>query len=80
MLKMIATFAAVATLAATTIAPAHAWISMNGGGENGTGENGIIRNGGGINGGGENGGGENGRETAGSSLSIQAFELPPETR
>lgn len=57
------------------VAPAHAYIAMNGGGENGFQNNGISlnavgMNGGGINGlttngGGENGGGANGLTTNG---------------
>jgi|GEM_PF-2247821 len=90
MLKIIATFAAFATLAATAIAPAHALVIMNGGGSNGFQPNGfqpngITRNGGGDNGfqpNGivRNGGGNNGTTADSSTLTIQAIELPPETR
>ncbi|TAJ38664.1 MAG: hypothetical protein EPO55_14995 [Reyranella sp.] len=85
MLKTIATFAALATLAATTIAPAHAIRSSQGMSLNGVGENGIGVNGGGnngftTNGFANNGGGNNGVEDSSSALSIQAIELPPETR
>lgn len=85
MLKTIATFAALATLAATTIAPAHAHIAVNGVGENGVtrnggGDNGIARNGGGTNGITRNGGGSNGAASGSSTLTIEAIELPPETR
>jgi len=60
-------------------------IHLNGGGENGLqlnggGENGLQLNGGGDNGIHLNGGGTNGTSEASSTLSIQAFELPPETR
>ena len=74
MFKTIITIAALATLAATTIAPAHAIVIVNGGGENGGGENGWS------NGGGENGANENGAAGDSSTLSILAIELPPETR
>jgi hypothetical protein len=89
MRKTIATFAALATLAATAIAPAHAgWfngvelngLSLNGGGENGTFTNGGGSNGGGNNGTFTNGGGDNGAADGSSTLTIQAIELPPETR
>lgn len=84
MLKTIATFAALATLAATTIAPAHAFRSSQGISTNGIGENGIIRNGhspngSGQNGLGTNGGGTNGASDGSSTLTIEAIELPPET-
>jgi hypothetical protein len=95
MLKTIITFAALATLTATTIAPAHAYIIMNGGGTNGVwpnggtpnggGNNGQLPNGGTPNGGIPNGGipngtTPNGAESSSSTLTIQAIELPPETR
>ena len=90
MFKTIATFAALATLAATTIAPAHALIVMNGANENGANENGSGPNGSGpngefINGSGPNGefingSGPNGAESSSSTLTIEAIELPPETR
>jgi hypothetical protein len=95
MFKTIITFAALAALAGTAIAPAHALVVVNGGGENGTGDNGtgdngVWPNGGGSNGewpngGGNNGefpngGGTNGAESSSSTLSIQAIELPPKTR
>ena len=94
MLKTIATIAAFATLAATIVAPAHAVMNPNGIGLNGITQNGLSTNGLSTNGlttnglttnglssnGGENGGGINGHEDGDSTLSIQAFELPPETR
>ncbi len=75
MLKTIITFAALATLAATSIAPAQAAIIPNGGGDNGLAKNAIFPNGWG-----QNGMGTNGQATGGSALSIQAIELPAETR
>ena len=80
MMKTLTAIAALAVLLAANITPAHAVLSGNGGGENG-----LQLNGGGENGGGENGlelngGGENRAEAGSSTLSIQAFELPPETR
>lgn len=95
MLKTLTAIAALAALLAVNITPAHAVLSANGGGENGlelngggnngTGDNGLQLNGGGTNGGGANGdgtngGGGNGTSEASSTLSIQAFELPAETR
>ncbi|MDP1840282.1 MAG: hypothetical protein Q8L19_17395 [Reyranella sp.] len=93
MLKTIITFAAFATLAATTIAPAHAFRALNGGGPNGVNVNGWTNggimngwsNGGGstgftTNGGGTHGGGNNGAAGGSSTLTIQAIELPAETR
>jgi hypothetical protein len=60
-------------------------IHLNGGGENGLelnggGSNGIHLNGGGENGISRNGGGTNGVTEQSSTLSINAFELPPEKR
>lgn len=65
-------------------------LELNGGGNNGGGANGLELNGGGTNGfvdngvtnngGGSNGGGGNGTSAASSTLSIEAFELPAETR
>jgi hypothetical protein len=75
MLKTLTAIAALAALLAVNITPAHAAIFPNG-----TGDNGIHLNGGGENGIGENGSGENGTSEASSALSIQAFELPAETR
>lgn len=64
MFKTILTFAAVATLAATAIAPAHAgWT------------NGISLNGTAL-----NGGGSNGVATGGASFSVEAIELSAATR
>ena len=95
MLKTLTAIAALAALLAVNITPAHAAIFTNGTGDNGTqlnggGTNGTQLNGGGdngihLNGGGENGlqlngSGENGASEASSTLSIQAFELPAETR
>ncbi len=60
MFKTIITFAALATLAATAIAPAYAYVSLNGGGNNGANENGWS------NGGGENGANENGWTNGGT--------------
>lgn len=87
MLKTLTAIAALAALLAVNITPAHA---IDPGSINGTSENGIHLNGGGenglqLNGGGDNGihlngGGTNGTSEASSTLSIQAFELPPETR
>lgn len=69
MFKTILTFAAVATLAATAIAPAHAgWT------------NGISLNGAGLNGTALNGGGSNGVATGGASFSVEAIELSAATR
>ncbi len=45
MFKTIACLSTLAALALTSVAPAHAYISMNGGGENAVAPNGIIRNG-----------------------------------
>jgi hypothetical protein len=90
MLKTLTAIAALAALLAINITPAHAWIIMNGGGDNGLelngggnnggSGNGLQLNGGGSNGGGSNGGGDNGTSEASSTLSIEAFELPAETR
>ena len=70
MFKTIITFAALATLAATAIAPAYAYVSLNGGGNNGANENGWTNggteNGEFINGGGANGSGPNGSGPNGS--------------
>lgn len=74
MLKTIATFTALATLAAVAIAPAHAgWgngISLNGEFKNGEFKNGEFKN----------GEFKNGAADGSSTLTIQAIELPPETR
>jgi hypothetical protein len=80
MLKTIITFAALATLAATSIAPAQAAIIPNGGGDNGLAPNAIFPNAIFPNGWGQNGMGTNGQATGGSTFSIQAIELPAETR
>jgi hypothetical protein len=80
MLKTLTAIAALAALLAVNITPAHAAIFANGGGENGLQLNGGGENGLQLNGGGENGGGTNGVEAGSSTLSIQAFELPAETR
>lgn len=91
MFKTIITFAALATLAATSIAPAHAFRLMNGAGDNGW-SNGGTENGwtnggtengwsnGGTENGWSNGGGNNGAASGSSTLTILAIELPPETR
>jgi hypothetical protein len=75
MLKTLTAIAALAALLAINVTPAHAVLSGNGGGANG-----LELNGGGNNGGGENGGGNNGTSESSSTLSIEAFELPAETR
>jgi hypothetical protein len=75
MLKTLTAIAALAALLAFNIAPAHAVLSGNGASLNGGGSNG-----GGNNGGGTNGGGANGSSTGSSTLSIDAFELPPQKR
>ncbi len=86
MFKTIACLSTLAALALTSVAPAHAYISMNGGGENGVsrnggGENGTIRNGMSLNGGGENAVAPNGIIRNGTSLkggvfAIDGIELP----
>ena len=75
MKKTLTAIAALAALLAINITPAHAVLSGNGGGANG-----LELNGGGTNGGGSNGGGDNGTSKASSTLSIESFELPAETR
>ncbi|MBY0322207.1 MAG: hypothetical protein K2X72_26005 [Reyranella sp.] len=70
MLKTLTAIAALAALLAFNIAPAHAVLSGNG----------ASLNGGGSNGGGTNGGGANGSSAESSTLSIDAFELPPQKR
>ena len=70
MLKTLTAMAALAALLAFNIAPAHAVLSGNG----------ASLNGGGSNGGGNNGGGANGSSAESSTLSIDAFELPPQKR
>ena len=90
MLKTLTAIAALAALLAVNITPAHAalgdngggtnGLQLNGGGNNGGSGNGLQLNGDGTNGGGSNGGGGNGTSEESSTLSIQAFELPAETR
>lgn len=90
MLKTLTAIAALAALLAFNIAPAHAVLSGNGGGENGVqlngggtnggGTNGVGDNGGGANGVGDNGNGTNGSSAGSSALTIDAFELPPQKR
>ena len=75
MLKTLTAIAALAALLAINITPAHAALTVNGGGTNGGGSNGFVNNGGG-----NNGGGTNGASDESSTLTIQAFELPAETR
>lgn len=70
MLKTLTAIAALAALLAFNIAPVHAVLSGNG----------ASLNGGGSNGGGTNGGGANGSSAESSTLSIDAFELPPQKR
>lgn len=94
MFRTVSIFGIVASLAISGALPSYAALSGNGTGENGrelngrelngrelngtgnngTGNNGITRNGGGSN-------GDAAETPAGSStLSIQAFELPPERK
>jgi hypothetical protein len=85
MLQTLTAIAALAALLAVNITPAHAAIFPNGTGDNGLqlnggGNNGIHLNGGGENGISRNGGGTNGVTEQSSTLSINAFELPPEKR
>ena len=84
MFRSVSIFGIVASLAISGALPAYAALSGNGAGENGTGENGTGENGSGNNGITRNGGGSNGDATAtpagSSTLSIQAFELPPERK
>jgi hypothetical protein len=75
MLKTLTAIAALAALLAINITPAQAALTVNGGGSNGFVNNGFVNNGGSG-----NGGGNNGASEGSSTLSIQAFELPPETR
>jgi hypothetical protein len=70
MLKTLTAIAALAVLLAFNITPAQAALTVNGGGTNGAGQNGYVNN----------GGGNNGASEESSTLSIQAFELPAETR
>jgi hypothetical protein len=85
MLKTLTAIAALAALLAINITPAQAALTVNGGGVNGPelnggGSNGFVNNGFVNNGGGNNGGGVNGASEESSTLTIQAFELPAETR
>ena len=80
MLKTLTAIAALAALLAINITPAQAALTVNGGGVNGPELNGGGSNGFVNNGGGNNGGGVNGASEESSTLTIQAFELPAETR
>ena len=70
MFKTFATIAAVAALSVASIAPAHALITGNGLDWNALTENGLD----------SNALTQNGLNAGGSALTIQAIELPPETR
>ena len=84
---MLKTIIALGALATFAVAPAYAeglpgnnGTQLNGLELNGGGVNGDGTNGGSVNGGGENGGGTNGVTAESSTLSINAFQLPPEKR
>jgi len=64
-----------AALIVAALAPAHAALSTNGGGENGVLQNGGGSNGGGLNGGGANGGGLNGGGNNGSAVGMTRFAI-----
>ena len=70
MLKTLTAIAALAVLLAFNITPVQAALTVNGYVNNGYVNNGFVNN----------GGGNNGASEESSTLSIQAFELPAETR
>lgn len=70
MLKTLTAIAALAALLAVNVTPAHAVLSGNGIHVNGSGENGIANN----------DESSNGAAGQSSTLSINAFELPPAKR